>query len=233
MNLKRDSCVTFHWSTAITRISYVSRENIMRAKIDDGYPDVSSIEMPQPSKEINTQLGRRSVREFNGEPISLINLSTLLACYQHNPSSGRRVVPSAGALYPLRIYVHVKSVDSLSQGVYMYDPYSHELLKILEGFESDLKEVFFHAPMVETCSVILYITLRLDKVTLKYGDRGYRYGLMEAGHLAQSISLVAKEINVGTVVCGGFNDLKLGGYLNLDPTKEVVIYSMFLGLEDN
>ena len=98
-----------------------------------------SIHLPEPryDSEVSvesTMLNRRSIRNYSGQPLSLQEVSQLLWAAQGitNPGGGR-TAPSAGALYPLELYIVAGDVQDLPQGVYRYKPQGHELIELMQG----------------------------------------------------------------------------------------------------
>ncbi len=148
---------------------------------------------------------RRSVREYKNEPLSLKNVSQILWASQGITEGYHRTVPSAGALYPIVVYLVVKNVEEVSQGVYCYDPKDHKLVFVVEGdFSQALAEVAANQQWIKNSAVILLISADFEKTTQKYGERGKQYVWMEAGHSAQNVYLQAISLGLGTVSVGAF-----------------------------
>ncbi len=143
--------------------------------------------------------------------------------------SGERAAPSAGALYPLEVYVVIGSVENVARGVYKYKPHRHELIKVLEGeHRKALAKIALDEPSVAQGAIDIVITAIYDRTTSEYGNRGIRYVHMEAGHAAQNIYLQAVALNLGTVVIGAFYDYQVKKVLNL-PENEEPLYIMPVG----
>jgi SagB-type dehydrogenase family enzyme len=172
---------------------------------------------------------RRTIRRFDKhKPMSFRTLSGLLyASYGVSTvakiESGRvlkRVVPSAGALYPLHIYcVVLKKIEKLSPGVYYFKkksfkPFIIRLSKIL-GRDQLMKFLPGSESMLKRASLLLIIVCNFKRITQKYANRGYLYGLLEAGHVAQNIYLYCAEQNLAVVEIGGFDDIELSKFLQL------------------
>ena len=153
-------------------------------------------------------LERRSVREFRDTPLTLAEIAQLLWAAQGTTSpSGYRTAPSAGALYPLEIFVLAGKVDGLSTGVYRYGPKNHELTKTGDGdWRADLHAAALHQASIRMAPAVLVISAVFDRTTRKYGERGIRYVHMESGNVSQNISLEAVSLGLGTVVIGAFDD---------------------------
>lgn len=182
---------------------------------------------------------RRSRREFGGGAISLDCISTLLhAAYgvTHDPGHENeqrlRTVPSGGGLYPLDVYLAVREVDRLAAGLYHYDPLRKVLEVIREGdLTSQLGDALVEtssAPSAER-SVIFLMAGVFWRTRFKYGLRGYRFVLLEAGHVAQNLLLVAEALGVSAYPIGGFYDRRLDAVVGLDGVNESVVYGVALG----
>lgn len=155
-----------------------------------------------------TMFERRSVREFKDAPLTLAEIAQLLWAAQGTTSpAGYRTAPSAGALYPLEIFVLAGKVDGLTPGVYRYGPRNHELTKTGEGDRrADLCATALNQTSVRNAPAAIVIAGVFERTTKKYGERGVRYVYMESGNVSQNISLEAVSLGLGTVVIGAFHD---------------------------
>jgi len=159
-------------------------------------------------------LYRRSIRDYLEKPLTMKQLSMILwACQGVNDVRyGFRTAPSAGALYPLEVFVVVgeNNVESLKAGIYHYDPFSHSLTLLKKGdFMEDLCEACLGQEWVKKASINLVIGAVFERTTKKYGDRGIRYVYLEAGHAAQNVYLECAALDLGCVVIGAFFDEKV------------------------
>ncbi len=145
---------------------------------------------------------------------------------------GGRTAPSAGALYPLEVYLVVGNVEKLVLGVYKYKPEGHELVKVNEG---DSREELAMAALgqnwVKEGAIDIVIAAVYKRTTKKYGDRGVRYVYMEAGHAAQNIYLQAAALNLGMVTVGAFNDNRVKEILGM-PRDEIPLYVIPVGKKE-
>lgn len=181
-----------------------------------------SIILPPPRQKGSTSIEealwrRRSVRGYSDAPLTLAEISQLLWAAQGiTNSEGFRTAPSAGALYPLEVYLVAGRVENLQNGVYKYYPEQHKLTMEIEG---DLRSNLCKAALEQDCilksSAMIIITAVFERVTLKYGNRGIMYVHMEVGHAAQNIYLQAEAINLGAVAVGAFYDEEVKKVLNL------------------
>ncbi|WP_456472510.1 SagB/ThcOx family dehydrogenase [Methanocaldococcus sp.] len=151
---------------------------------------------------------RRSVREYLGTPISIRELSHILfAAYGVTNEEGFKTVPSAGATYPLEIYVNIKDVMDVPEGVYKYIPERHSIVRLSEKeYSYELAIAALRQMFIATAPIILIIMAKFHRTTSVYGERGYRYVHMEVGHVAQNVYLMATSLGLGTVSIGAFMD---------------------------
>jgi len=159
---------------------------------------------------------RRSIRDYKDEPISIEHLSQLLwATYGISETRwGLKTTPSAGATYPLEIYVvvgerkvSIPDRGYLKPGIYKYHPYTHSLKLIREGdYMEELSKAAVNQRWVKEAAINIVICAVYERTTRVYGERGYRYVYMEVGHAGQNIYLEATALNLGAVVIGAFYD---------------------------
>ena len=185
------------------------------------------IKLPDPEYAGNlsvegAMLKRRSVREYKKAPLELSEISQLLWAAQGISSArGYRTAPSAGALYPLEVYMVASNVNGLEQGVYRYRPERHGLKRIIKG---ERQRKLYKAALSQKCikdaAAALVITAVYKRTTGKYGERGVRYVHMEVGHAAQNIYLQAVSLNLGTVVVGAFSDERVKKVIGARKSEE-------------
>lgn len=158
---------------------------------------------------------RKSTRSYLKSNLTIDEISQLLWAAQGiNRNDGRRTAPSAGALYPIELYVLIGNVEGIKNGLYLYVPSNHSLIlknnRNLIPKLSDAMQQF-----VSTGSVVFIITGVYERTTKKYGERGIRYVHMDVGFAAQNIYLQAESLGLGTVFMGAFNDNLLTDILQL------------------
>ncbi len=182
------------------------------------------IELPQPRLKGETSLEeavkeRRSVRSYKEEPLSLEKVSQILWSAQGLTESDFRAAPSAGALYPLSVYVVFEEVDDVVPGVYKYIVEDHKLQMVKEGsFREEVYESALNQSSVKEAPFILIITADYSVTEARYGSRAERYVHMEAGHVGQNIYLQATVLNLGTVAIGAFSDDRIKDIINNEET---------------
>jgi SagB-type dehydrogenase family enzyme len=177
-------------------------------------------------------LQRRSRRDFRDLPLTLGEISQVLWAAQGiTDETGLRAAPSAGALYPLDLYLVVgkEGVEGLGEGVYHYLPQGHSLELTLEGdVRQALARLSLQQMSIAEAPLSLLITAEYERTTGKYGDRGVRYVHMEAGHAGQNVYLQAEALGLGTVTIGAFQDEEISEALNL-PLGYSPLYVMPIG----
>ena len=167
---------------------------------------------------------RRSVRNYKDEALTLTEVSQLVwAAHGITNVRGYRTAPSAGALYPLEVYVVAGNVEGLPAGVYKYRPQEHELEKVAGGdVRAELCAAAIDQECVEDGAVVLVFAVVYERTTGKYGERGVRYVHMEVGHASQNVYLQVVSLGLGTVVIGAFNDEEVGRLLQMQDDERVL-----------
>lgn len=196
------------------------------------------IYLPSPSQKGSVSLEeaitqRRSIRDFTPQPISQWQLSQMLWAAQGITDSSwkSRAIPSAGATYPLEVFVVCgnNGVEGISGGVYHYNIDSHSLTLHHKG---DIRLVLAGAALNEEsiyeAPVDIVICAVYERTLRRYGTRGERYVHMEVGHAGQNIYLQATALGLATVAVGAFHDEQVRQVLRLDKQYRP-LYIMPLG----
>jgi SagB-type dehydrogenase family enzyme len=169
-------------------------------------------------------LGRRSSREYRDEPIPLEQVSQLLWAAQGLTSDRFRTTPSAGALFPLELYLVAGNVIGLAAGVYRYRAQEHELLVLsVDDVRNSLARAAFDQDWIAWAPALLLFTAYPARTRKKYGSRGSRYVYMEAGHAAQNIYLQAASLDLGTVTVGAFVDEEVRHIMRMRSDEEPLL----------
>lgn len=178
---------------------------------------------PNPQGKISVEEAiskRRSVRRFRAQPLSLAQLSQLLWSAQGiTGTGGRRAAPSAGATYPLEIFVAIgeHGIESLAAGIYHYQVDSHSLSLHLSGdLRQKLADTALGQSFIANCPVDIVVCALHPRTAYRYGRRGERYVHMEVGHVGQNVSLQAVALGLATVTVGAFEDEEVGKVLKLE-----------------
>lgn len=189
-----------------------------------------NISLPQPkySSAVSVEeaiLKRRSVREYAEGNLTPEEISQILWSAQGitDEAKGFRAAPSAGALYPLEIYLVTRD------GIFHYKPDAHALTQTYRGdIRKSLAQAAVGQEWVEEAPATLVITAIFERTTWKYGERGIKYVYMEAGHAAQNVYLQSVSLGLGSVVIGAFYDEEVQKLLNLSSEYKPV-YMMSIG----
>ena len=142
-----------------------------------------------------------------------------------------RASPSAGATYPLEIYPIVLRVAGVPPGVYHYSPHSHSLGLIRPGlFNLVLPAWTLNQPYLAETSVVFVLAGFSERIRPRYGVRGYRYMLIEAGHVGQNLYLLSTAYGLGAMADGGFVDKTINELLGLNEITENALYIVAVGI---
>jgi SagB-type dehydrogenase family enzyme len=176
---------------------------------------------------------RRSTLADVSRPVRLPELAAVLdASYSVTPhvgGAGRRPVPSGGALYPLELYVVAAAVSGLDRGVYHFDPFRRRLALLDRLDRGGLRAAFVDPTVLDAASVVLVVTAMFWRSRFKYGARGYRFALLEGGHLAQNAVLAATALDLPALPVGGFYDRRLDAVVGADSLDQATLYAIVLG----
>lgn len=197
---------------------------------------------PQPIQRSFEEVmsARHSAEGFTDASISLQELSTLLRMVWEpregtGPATGtqpRRAVPSAGALFPLELWVVVRHVVGLIPGLYhveMPDAGRASLVRVGDVEEPALARAALQEDMVSAAAVTLVVTMMPWRSRFKYGLRAVRFALIEAGHLCQTVLLTAEALGLGSRALGGFCDDEVSSILGFCGVDEVPLYLIPVG----
>ena len=220
----------------ILTVSFFLNINILSASGGEKMSAENRIVLPEPKFKSSMSieeaiLKRRSVRSYSDEPLNLKYVSQLLWSAQWITDEKRkfRAAPSAGALYPLEVFLVVGNVTSVEDGIYRYDPFNHEIIMVKEG---DSREPLSLASLGQSCVKKAPISIVFagvyDRIIGKYGERGIMYTYMEAGHAAQNVYLQAEALELGTVVVGAFIDDKVKEVIGMKK-EETPLYILPVG----
>lgn len=209
----------------------------------------NTIQLPEPdfSGKITVEKAlreRRSVRDYSTESLSLAELSQLLWAAQgitkaiEEPPSiwrgekwmgGLRTAPSAGGLYPIELYIIIRNVTNVPQGLYKYNSLNHTIEKILDGDQrKSISEAALKQGSIQKGAAVFAICAVVKRTEVKYGERADRYVKIEVGAVGQNIYLQSVALNLGTVFIGAFNDDQVKAALHL-PQDEIPLGIMPVG----
>lgn len=189
---------------------------------------------------IKTIEKRRSLREYSGTPLTVEELSYLLWCSQGvrntiQKSGGAvatlRNVPSAGSRHAFETYILINNVNGLPSGLYRFLALEHKLIE--ENMSFDIADKIAKGCLgqksVKLSAATFIWTAVPHRMNWKYGERGYRYLYLDAGHVCQNLYLSAETIGCGACAIGAFSDDDMNSVLGLDGEQQFVIYAAAVG----
>jgi SagB-type dehydrogenase family enzyme len=231
---------SFHWSSAGTSTAGEGRASTAPRP---GREDPLAEWTPLPASlrlelSLSGAVARRvSCRSLVPGIVDLATLATLLrigygASEPYADLWGRyiaRPVPSAGALYTLELSVIARTIDELRPGIHHYVPLAGGLELVSdERVPGSVLSDTFHSQPLTSAAAVFVVSTRPKRALTRHGDRGYRYLLLEAGHVAQNLNLVAAALDLGSLNLGGFDDMRLARILRFDE-EEIPLYAVAFG----
>jgi SagB-type dehydrogenase family enzyme len=235
-------------------IQYVNSDSEIRNVISrpnykfDGYEkiklEIEKEHLPQSNdKFISLASNRKSTRKFNLKEITFSMLNTILFCANGVTRTERfkdgtiwnlRTTPSGGGLFPIELLFAVKGVENLTDGIYFYNPLENNIVLIDRQSKNTLNDKIVEAmPALEStiidAAVVFFLVSNLPRIEFKYKARGYRFALIESGHIAQNIVLSASSLDLGSICIGGFLDDEINDFLRIDGVDRAVQYCIAVG----
>lgn len=242
---KKSTFLSIHNKSKLTRMNEPLKEypTIWSKIFYKEYPRYPRIFLPTP-EHINSRdifqviLQRESKRKFNKTPLLLQDISLLLFFSAginrlEKSTFPKRTYPSAGARYPLEIYVVVtKNISKLKAGIYHYHVKLHAL-ELINGasYPFSLENIIsgVNKEMGKNAPVFLVVSAVFGRTEIKYGRTTYKHVLLETGFLGQNVYLVSTALGLDCCMLGGFIDEKMNEFLDLDIEKEQAICAIALG----
>ncbi len=200
-------------------------------------PSIETLKLP--NIELNEAIKRRqSHRKYSKKPLDTEALSYALWATQgvKKVVEGRatfRTVPSAGARHAFETLILVNHMEDLETGLYAYDAEHHALvfLKPYDQVSDKILAGCLNQRMVIDAAVTFFWFADIERMSYRYGERGYRYLLLDAGHICQNLYLVAEALHAKTCAIGAFDDDVLNQALELNTEQETVLYAAPLGFK--
>lgn len=179
---------------------------------------------------------RKSLRKYAPISLSLEELSYLLWCTQgvkkvtSRPATLRNV-PSAGARHAFETFLLINNVKGIRPGLYRYIALSHKLMEV--NTEPDIADKITFScreqEFIKNSAVTFIWTAVLERMKWRYGERGYRYLHLDAGHVCQNLYLTAESIDSGVCAIAAFDDDELNKVIGLDGENQFAVYVATLG----
>ena len=209
------------------------RTKIVLAKSRNTAKEEDVVRLPKPKMDgaVSVEWAvkqRRTVRAFADDPLTVEQLAQILWAAQGITEDGgfKRAAPSGGALYPIDVWAAVGKggVNNLSHGVYYYEPVHHALNQVVPtDARVDLASASLGQMWVARAPVVLVLTAEYARITGKYGERGKRYAMIEAGHIGQNIFLQCQALGLDAGIVGAFSDKEVAGIVNANKNQEPLI----------
>ncbi|HEY5658730.1 MAG TPA: SagB/ThcOx family dehydrogenase [Myxococcota bacterium] len=203
-----------------------------RSKAYAGAPRVAlpGAEAPQTRALAAVLSDFRAAEGFAAEPIALAELARLLhftngvtGAWGDGEGLQLRAAPSAGALYAGEIYVVAERVAGLDAGVYYYSPLRHDLASIRPGARlAEVWNALERAGAIEGAPAAILLTNVFARYSGRYANRGYRYALIDSGHIGENLRLAARSARLAEVSPLRFHDDRLNALLEIDGREEAV-----------
>ncbi|MBI1999078.1 MAG: SagB/ThcOx family dehydrogenase [Parcubacteria group bacterium] len=199
------------------------------------YPRLPKVPLPEPRLAADlrqTIINRASRRDFTASSLTAEQYSSLFKFSCGTTRDERhRAEPSGGSRFPIEAYaVVLHGNDAVPAGLYHYNVKQHALETLWKrSFSSADADSLFSYSWVKDASAVLVLTAIFARTQMKYGERGYRYILLEAGHIGQNIYLVSQALGLRCCALGGTKDGALEDIFNLDPEEESVVYAVAVG----
>lgn len=171
--------------------------------------------------------GRRSCPPAPESRLTLSELATLTCALNGRSEHGRRTIPSGGALYPLELYVFANRIDGVPSAVYHFDPFDRCLERL--PAEANALAPALVDPELARASAVLAIAGVFWRSRFKYGQRGYRFTLLEAGHAMQNALLTAAALELAALPIGGYYDAAVDELIGVNGVDESTVYLLAVG----
>jgi SagB-type dehydrogenase family enzyme len=197
-----------------------------------GIAGAQGVKLPAPAFKGRVSLeetlkARRTVRHFAARGLTLTQVSQILwAAAGVSDIRGFRTAPSAGATYPLEVYLVAgdRGVENLPPGVYRYLSGPHSLAPVLAGdVRTAVVRVSLHQAWMAEAPIMVVFAAEFRRCTDRYGQRGVMYTHMEVGHAGQNLFLQAEALGLGAGIVGAFEERALTRVLKLPLEHEPLL----------
>lgn len=236
VNEPLELALLYHLNSPVPK-SYVKRVPATQLRYLAADPFLELPKAPR-DKPLNDLLAQRSsVRSFEKTVMPLVYLAQLLdaGCGLNGVREvdsqlyEARNSPSAGGLYPLEMFVSTQAVAGLVNGLYHYEPRGHGLHWVNDAVPTDFIEPLLRQDYIVNANALFVFTSVFMRSMCKYGARGYRFALLEAGHQAENICLMAVQLGLDSLCIGGFHDMGLNTLLGIDGQSHAALYCVAVG----
>jgi len=207
----------------------------------DGTETIIDLPMPEDIPAINIDFMaavelRTSVRDYQRMPISLLELSFLLWCTQGvkqvlGDKATLRTVPSAGARHAFETYLLINNVEGIKPGLYRYLALEHKLAEVnmKDSIAEEITNACLGQKFILNSAITFIWSADIERMTWRYGERGYRYIHLDAGHICQNLYLSAQVIGCGACAIAAFDDELLNSAVGIDGEQQFAVYVAAVG----
>ncbi len=223
-------------------IKTIKRPAIAQVPAFKKYPEAEKVELPRNWRLSEARItpllqNRRSLRRYLMEPIKLEELAFLLWASQGiTAKSGAysfRTAPSGGALYPVETYLSANFVEGLPPGLYHFDVENFSLDRLNnEDSAAAVAAACLDQKFMAQAAVSFLWSSVFRRCMTKYGNRGMRYVLLDAGHICQNLLMAAEAIGCGGCPVAAFYDDEVNSLLQLDLGEESILYAAAVGKKE-
>ena len=224
----------FRYSMGEGRLDWNSQPDLYKS-----YPGCNKIKLDEPLVLSKLKLNdilkkRKSIRDFSDKPISKQQVSYLLwastGIQRKELGFEFRTAPSAGALYPIETYLVINRIKDIPAGIYHYSIKDHFLEELKTGdFSIDIAKAALEQSMCRFAAAVFVWTAIFNRSKWKYGERAYRYIYLDAGHIAENLSLASTGIGLGSCQIAALFDDEVNEIIGVDGKNESVIYMSVVG----
>lgn len=235
--LRDGIAINYHMNTKrIDRFSEYEKQTQYKT-----YPSARKIKfeeiMSRKDEFVRLLLNRKSRRRFSDMGIKLEVLGQLLSLsfgLNHRNEYGVqfRTYASAGARFPVEVYPIVLNSDEMEAGIYHYNVIDNSIELITGGhFEDAIKEFYANQDTISMAPCYIMFSMIYERTMNKYGERGYRFIYLDAGHMGQNLYLVSEYLGLSAVAMGGgmFDDTTIDNLLKINSYEESFFYGFAIG----
>ncbi|HCZ3000082.1 TPA: SagB family peptide dehydrogenase, partial [Staphylococcus aureus] len=143
-----------------------------------------------------------------------------------------RFYASAGGLYPIDIYLYINNVEDYDKGIYLYQPISHSLLKIVAQKDINTDDILEGDNIdIENCNFLVFFGYNFNSSFLKYGELALLNSLIEIGCMSHNFDLVITSLGYTGCPIAGFKKNNIEKLLELDHVNEHILFTNICGKE--
>ena len=190
---------------------------------------------------------RRSIRTYDdATPMTQEQLAYMLhtaMCIQEFRGQGNmatlRPAPSGGARHAFELYVAVKNVTGLEQGIYRYVPLEDvgkkavtiEYIGEINDYDATMSDMVVGQKWAAAASCVLFISCVPYRAEWRYRELAHRVVLIDLGHVGQNVMLSAVALGLGSCCLAAYDQSVCDKVIGLDGTDEYTVYAISVGVQ--